>query len=49
MGPVKYNINTFVEKNKSSLSLVLCSTMYNSTHPLLKLLFPEGDLINYDS
>ncbi|XP_025410407.1 unconventional myosin-Ia isoform X2 [Sipha flava] len=43
MGPVKYNINTFVEKNKNSLNPVLCSTMYNSTHPLLKSLFPEGN------
>lgn len=45
MGPVKYNINTFVEKNKNSLSSTLCSTMFNSTHPLLKSLFPEGNTI----
>lgn len=45
MGPVKYNINTFVEKNKNCLSPMLCSTMYNGTHPLLKSLFPEGNII----
>ncbi|KAL5240880.1 hypothetical protein ACI65C_008290 [Semiaphis heraclei] len=43
IGPVKYNINTFVDKNKNSLSPLLCSTMYNGTHPLLKSLFPEGN------
>lgn len=42
MGPVKYNIHTFLEKNKNSLSPILCSAMYNGTHPLLKSLFPEG-------
>jgi len=46
MGPVKYNINTFVDKNKISLSPLLCSTMYNGTHPLLKSLFPEGNILN---
>jgi len=46
MGPVKYNINTFVDKNKNSLSPLLCSTMYNGTHPLLKSLFPEGNVLN---
>lgn len=46
MGPVKYNINTFVDKNKNTLSPLLCSTMYNSTHPLLKSLFPEGNILN---
>lgn len=45
MGPVKYNVNTFLEKNRNSLSLILCSTMYNGTHPLLKSLFPEGKYI----
>lgn len=47
MGPVKYNINTFVEKNKNSLSPLLCSTMYNGTHPLLKSLFPEGNIFTF--
>jgi len=49
MGPVKYNINTFVDKNKNSLSPLLCSTMYNGSHPLLKSLFPEGNILKYYS
>lgn len=44
MGPVKYDINSFVEKNKNSLSPMLCSAMFNGTHPLLKSLFPEGKI-----
>ncbi|XP_050443708.1 unconventional myosin-Ia isoform X2 [Adelges cooleyi] len=43
IGPVKYNVNTFVEKNKNVLSPTLCCAMFNGTHPLLKELFPEGN------
>ncbi|XP_050520500.1 unconventional myosin-Ib isoform X1 [Daktulosphaira vitifoliae] len=40
-GPMKYNISTFLEKNKNTLSPFLCSTMYNGSLSLLKELFPE--------
>lgn len=33
----------FVEKNNDQLNRDLCCVMYQSEHPLLKILFPEGN------
>nr|XP_018907050.1 PREDICTED: unconventional myosin-Ia isoform X2 [Bemisia tabaci] len=42
-GTVMYDVSGFVEKNNDSLHRDLSLVMYKCQHPLLKLLFPEGN------
>ncbi|KAL0271779.1 UNVERIFIED_CONTAM: hypothetical protein PYX00_008773 [Menopon gallinae] len=42
-GTVTYTVNGFVDKNRDILSRDISQAMYNSSHPLLKTLFPEGN------
>lgn len=42
-GTVTYTVNGFVDKNRDVLSRDISQAMYNSSHPLLKTLFPEGN------
>lgn len=38
-----YNISNFIEKNKDFLPKEVSRAMYRFDHPLMKLLFPEGN------
>ena len=42
-GSVTYVVEGFVEKNRDVLSRNLSQIMYKCNHPLLKILFPEGN------
>jgi myosin heavy subunit len=42
-GSVTYNVEGFLAKNNDILEADLSRFMFNCQHPLLKLLFPEGN------
>lgn len=42
-GSVTYDSRDFVVRNMDSLHRDLSTAMYESDHPLLKVLFPEGE------
>ncbi|KAK4881521.1 hypothetical protein RN001_004840 [Aquatica leii] len=42
-GTVVYNIHGFVDKNKNFLPKEISRAMYNCDHPLMPILFPEGN------
>jgi myosin-1 len=44
-GSVTYNVEGFLEKNRDTLEADLSRFMFHCQHPLLKLLFPEGELL----
>ena len=40
-----YHVSGFVEKNTDLLDKDLSCVMFQSDHPLLRTLFPEGELL----
>ena len=43
-GSVTYSVDGFVSKNSDLLERDLSAVMFQSEHPLLKILFPEGNM-----
>ena len=44
-----YDSRDFVDRNRDALDRELSQAMYECDHPILKVLFPEGKLINKSS
>lgn len=44
-GSVTYNVTGFVEKNVDFVPRDLSKAMFECSHPLLKSLFPEGNIL----
>ena len=49
VGAVAYDCREFVSRNRDLLDRNLSQAMFECQHPLLKILFPEGNGLEYDN